>query len=94
MKQSIIKFVFLSLLLGNETKMQSTIKQINAQPNRITYNSMMNLCVKKKDFNGVMNYLELMKIDNIVPDQFSYSIVLNGIKSCKTSKEVFKNTMK
>jgi len=35
-----------------------------------------------------------MKKDDLVPDQFSYSIVLNATKSCKTSKDTFRSVMK
>lgn len=57
------------------------MNRMGVKPNRITFNSLIDTCVKSnKMFDAWRFYEELIKSD-IKPDNFTYSILLNGIKS-------------
>lgn len=51
-------------------------------PNVITYTTIIhNLCVKK-DLQTAVQVFEVMKQHGVQPDQFTYSVMMNGCKSC------------
>lgn len=69
------------------------MKEMKIKPNKITYNTLMDICVKNKKLTLALSYLQEMSSLAIIPDEFSYSIILNGIKSSKVSKDVYSNTI-
>jgi pentatricopeptide repeat protein len=63
------------------------MKALGIKPNRITYNSLIDTCVKSNKMNIAWKFYDEMIKADIVPDNFTYSILINGIKSNNTSKE-------
>lgn len=51
------------------------------KPTKVTFNSLMDICVKTRQLPRALSYLKEMSQEGLEPDMFSYSIVLNGIKS-------------
>lgn len=64
------------------------------KPNRITYNSIMNLAVKSEKMETALKLVQDMQKDDISPDGFTYSILLTGLKLNKSSKSLVKKSLK
>ncbi len=63
------------------------MKSIGIKPNRITFNSLIDTCVKTNKMNIAWKFYDEMLKSDITPDNFTYSILNNGIKSNNTNKE-------
>ena len=70
------------------------MKQFHLSPNRITYNSMMDLAVKVKKMPDALHLIEQMNKDDILPDSYTYSIILNGLKINNSSKSLVQNCLR
>lgn len=74
---------------SHETKLiQSRIfkifKEIPAQgikANEITYNSILDACVKAQDLDLAFEYFDKMKSEGLHPDNFTYATLVKGIKN-------------
>lgn len=64
------------------------MKTFGLSPNRITYNSLMDLSVKIEKMNIALKLIEAMYQDDITPDSFTYSIILNGLKLNNSSQNL------
>ena len=51
------------------------------QPNDVTYNSLIDVCVRCDKMNSAWGLLSEMQESNIVPDNFTYSTLIKGIKA-------------
>ena len=64
------------------------MKTMNISPNRISFNSLLDSCVKCNRMNIAWRYYEEMtKEFGIVPDNFTYSILINGIKTNHSNRD-------
>jgi pentatricopeptide repeat protein len=64
------------------------MKTMNISPNRISFNSLLDSCVKCNRMNIAWKYYEEMtKVFRIIPDNFTYSILVNGIKTNHSNRE-------
>ncbi len=70
------------------------MKEYGICPNRIAYNSVMDLAVKSHELNKAMLLVEQMQSNDIVPDGFTYSIILTGLKLNSSKKELVVNSLK
>lgn len=69
------------------------MKQYGIKPNRVTYNYLMDLCVKVEKMKEALDIVESMQQDNISPDSFTYSIILNGLKLRKSSPSIVEKSL-
>lgn len=51
-------------------------------PNVITYTSIIHSLCVKKDLRTAMEVFEVMKQHGVQPDEYTYSVMMNGCKSC------------
>ncbi|CAD8084529.1 unnamed protein product [Paramecium sonneborni] len=64
------------------------MKQIGIKPNRISFNSLLDSCVKCNKMNIAWRYFEEMRKQyGIFPDNFTYSILVNGIKTNHSNRD-------
>ena len=63
------------------------MKNSGIRPNRITYNSLIDTCVKTNKMNVAWRFYDEMIKNSIIPDNFTYSILINGIKSNNNRKD-------
>ncbi|CAK80848.1 unnamed protein product (macronuclear) [Paramecium tetraurelia] len=64
------------------------MKQIGIKPNRISFNSLLDSCVKCNKMNVAWRYFEEMRKQyGIFPDNFTYSILVNGIKTNHSNRD-------
>lgn len=63
------------------------MKIANIKPNKITYNSLIDCSVKSHKMNIAWKFYDEMLKSSIIPDNFTYSILINGIKSLNTNKD-------
>lgn len=56
------------------------MKDIKLRPNDVTYNSMIDVCVRCEQMEKAWNLLTEMQEENIVPDNFTYSTLIKGLK--------------
>ena len=63
------------------------------RPNRVVFNSLMDLSVKQNKLESALKlFIEMQEID-IIPDGFTYSILLNGLKQSNSSLSLIKTTL-
>ena len=77
---TLIKGCYKKKDLDNAIKYYKMMKASSFVPNRITYNSLMDLAVKVEKMGKALSLLEDMQKDKIMADGFTYSIILNGLK--------------
>ena len=64
------------------------MKSMGITPNRISFNSLLDSCVKCNKMNIAWKYYEEMtKVFKITPDNFTYSILVNGIKTNHSNRD-------
>ena len=56
------------------------MKDSGVKPNRIIYNSLLDMSVKLENMKQALVFIEQMEQDDISPDGFTYSIILHGLK--------------
>lgn len=64
------------------------------QPNDVTFNTMIDVCVRNKKINLVWEILEKMKELKIQPDNFTYSTIIKGINKKTNLNSVTQNMSK
>ncbi len=69
------------------------MKETEIQPNRIIYNSLMDLAVKLENMKKALYFIEKMQEDKISPDGFTYSIILHGLKINKSSNSLVRSSL-
>ena len=69
------------------------MKNNNIKPNRITYNTLMDICVKVEKMKEALKIVEEMQQDDLSPDAFTYSIILNGLKISNSNSNVVRNSL-
>jgi pentatricopeptide repeat protein len=55
------------------------------QPNAITYNTIIDICVTCEAYDKMKKYFEMMKASNLIPDIYTYSTLIKGIKNCDST---------
>ena len=63
------------------------------RPNRVVFNSLMDLSVKKERLPCALELFTEMQQMDISPDGFTYSILLNGLKQSEASASLIKTTL-
>ena len=61
------------------------MKENDLKPNRIIYNSLMDLGVKDQKLKSALGLIEEMQKDEISADGYTYCIILNGLKLNESS---------
>lgn len=56
------------------------MKSINLKPNDVTYNSMIDVCVRCDKMDKAWALLTEMQEFSIQPDNFTYSTLIKGIR--------------
>lgn len=69
------------VILNKIFKMMKEITSAGLKPNEITYNSVLDACVKVHNLDLAFEYFDKMKSDGIQPDNFTYSTIIKGIKN-------------
>ena len=64
------------------------------KPNRINYNTLMDLAVKVEEMESALQILEDMQEDEISADGYTYSIILNGLKINDSSLQLIQASLK
>jgi len=57
------------------------MKKSGLTPNDVTYNSMIDVCVRSNNMGNAWNLLTEMKKAEIMPDNFTYSTLIKGLKA-------------
>jgi pentatricopeptide repeat protein len=57
------------------------------KPNNVSFNTMIDVCVRNERIDLVWGIIEIMKNQDIMPDNFTYSTIIKGINK----KTTFKN---
>ncbi|CAD8168911.1 unnamed protein product [Paramecium octaurelia] len=74
--------------LNDAINLFEEMKQIGIKPNRISFNSLLDSCVKCNKMNIAWRYFEEMRRQyGIFPDNFTYSILVNGIKTNHSNRD-------
>lgn len=68
----------------------SHMKEQGLKPNRIIYNSLMDLAVKDQKLKMALGLIEEMQRDEISADGYTYCIILNGLKINESSVTLVK----
>ena len=63
------------------------------KPNDVTYNSLIDACVRCNRLNSAWQLLSEMQQNNIVPDNFTYSTLIKGIRAENQSQNGISNPM-
>ena len=61
------------------------MKSQGIQPNDVTYNSLIDVCVRCEQMNQAWYFLSEMRDNNIIPDNFTYSTIIKGIRATSCS---------
>lgn len=69
------------VILNKIFKTTKEIASYNLKPNEITYNSVLDACVKAHDIDLAFEYFDRMKAEGFQPDNFTYSTLIKGIKN-------------
>jgi len=74
--------------LNDAISLFEEMKERGITPNRISFNSLLDSCVKCNRMNIAWKYYEEMtKSFKIAPDNFTYSILVNGIKTNHSNRD-------
>lgn len=57
------------------------MKECNLKPNDVTYNSLIDACVRSNQMREAWKLLNEMQVNNIVPDNFTFSTLIKGIRA-------------
>lgn len=74
-------FIFGKQLIGE-------VIRLKFKPNLSTLNSLINNCLKANSIEHAMYFYDTLKTLDIIPDGFTYSIMLNGAKSLKMDNSI------
>lgn len=66
------------------------IRDFNLKPNRITYNTLLDVSVRTEKMSNALSLIEEMHKDDILPDSYTYTIILNGLKLNNSSQNLVK----
>jgi pentatricopeptide repeat protein len=64
-------------------KIFSDIKKNNIKLNSITYNTIMDACTEVGDYEKAISLFEEMKTIDIKPDNYTYAVIVKGLKASK-----------
>ncbi|KAM3136824.1 hypothetical protein pb186bvf_011083 [Paramecium bursaria] len=74
--------------LNEAIQLFEEMKSLGIKPNRISFNSLLDSCVKCNRMNIAWRYFEEMRKQyGIFPDNFTYSILVNGIKTNHSNRD-------
>lgn len=62
-------------------EMFDMMKTLRLSPNDVTYNSMIDVCVRCGDTEQAWKLLSDMQLNHIHPDNFTYSTLIKGIRA-------------
>lgn len=62
-------------------EMFELMKKQGLHPNDVTYNSLIDSCVRAGKMSQAWNLLKEMQENDIYPDNFTYSTLIKGIKA-------------
>lgn len=54
-------------------------------PNDVTYNSMIDVCVRSNKMSEAWQLFAEMKSNSVIPDNFTYSTLIKGLKANDSS---------
>lgn len=57
------------------------MKECGLKPNDVTYNSMIDACVRCNNMKSAWSLLTEMNANDIIPDNFTYSTLIKGIRA-------------
>jgi pentatricopeptide repeat domain-containing protein 1 len=66
---------------GYVVKSSETPVQTTTKPSLITFNSLIDACVRTNNLTEAWNYLDAMKAQGCTPDNFTYSALVRGIRN-------------
>ena len=69
------------VILNKTFKTMKEISSSGLKPNEITYNSVLDACVKAQELDLAFDYFDKMKAEGFQPDNFTYSTIIKGIKN-------------
>ena len=72
-------------------EMFEMMKSQGISPNDVTYNSMIDVCVRCDQMNRAWALLNEMQEQNIIPDNFTYSTLIKGIRADSSSQGPISN---
>ena len=78
----------------NAYKYFTEMRESGYKPNRICYNTLMDLAVKVERMESALKILEDMQEDEVSADSYTYSIILNGLKINDSSIRLIENSLK
>ena len=61
--------------------MLTMMKEYGLKPNDVTYNSMIDACVRSNKMSNAWQLLNEMQQENVHPDNFTYSTLIKGIRA-------------
>ena len=64
------------------------MKKAQLKPNSVTYNSLIDTCVRSGRLPLAWEFLEEMQKEGICPDNFTYSTLIKGIKGQENVKDL------
>lgn len=70
------------------------MRAVGFKPNKICYNNLMDLAIKVGQMEKALKVLESMQKDEVAPDGFTYSIILNGLKINNSPIQLIENSLK
>lgn len=56
------------------------MKETGLRPNEVTYNSLIDACVRASKMELAWRFLDEMQSEGLAPDNFTYSTLIKGIK--------------
>jgi pentatricopeptide repeat protein len=68
-------------------EIMSEIRENKLKANEITFNTLIDACVKGDNIELAFKYFSEMKEYNLKPDNFTYSSLIKGIKNYHTTLE-------
>lgn len=72
------------VILNKIFKTMKEIPSYDLKANEITYNTVLDACVKLHDLELAFEYFDKMKNEGLQPDNFTYSTLIKGIKNQHT----------
>ena len=67
------------------------MKAYGLKPNDVTYNSLIDTCVRCQEMDKAWGLFSEMQDYGIVPDNFTFSTLIKGIKNTKNPKKDMKD---
>jgi len=64
------------------------MKQSLLKPNEVTYNSLIDACVRANRMTLAWSFLDEMQTEGLSPDNFTYSTLIKGIRGEESLQEL------